>query len=441
MNITGQQAAISGTLGSGTMCNCGTPRGTDLASIETKTAASALNRRVVLKAAAGLSAMAVAVAGGGGGQLARPAIAAAQEKGGTRATRWSPAPSIDAKAGENGDATDDGFRVFQTDYPFFALGASWSASVGLWPIVEVQVSADGETWSDSFQMMADTEDGGRPTREDRLFTPLIFTDATNWVRFRTIDSDGNAGSVDGLAFTYIDASDGPWEQDVADVGSPAPGDADTDVPPRLLSREAWGADESYRYDADGEIWPPSYELVHHIIIHHTDTPTYQDPLVAIRSIYYYHAVDQGWGDIGYNYLVDRNGTIYEGRYGGQNTVGGHSYQYAYGSSGICIIGDYQNQLESDAARAGLVQIVSWVGRDLDPYGAQDFLDVPNLPVICAHRDVNSTACPGDMLYGDLPAIRDLVAATLDSGSLDTGNPGGIAIRDRVIVQTDDGADL
>jgi len=391
------------------------------------------SRRVILRAATGLALLAAGTA------ASRPVSTRAQDAGGTRAGRFVPEPSIDAKAGETDAA---GFRTFTADYPFYALGASWDGAVGTWPVIEVETSVDGETWSATQGLVAATTDGGRPSREGRIFTALTFADGATQVRFRTVDVNGTLGSVDGLSFVYIDASDGPWEYDVTPepAASDTTGGTDTLVPPKLLTREAWGADESYRFDGN-VIWPPEYQEVRHVIIHHTETPTEQDPLVAIRSIYYYHAVEQGWGDIGYNYLVDRNGTIYEGRYGGQDVVGGHSYEYAYGSSGICIIGNYQDHAESDAARAGLVQIAAWAARHLDPLGSEDFHEVPNLPTICAHRDVNATACPGDMLYSDVPYIRTLVAQTLQSGVLDSGAPGGIAVRDRVIVQTDDGAAL
>jgi len=395
-----------------------------------------LDRRVVLKATAAMSAIAAAGGIGAGASRGRNVVLAA-ENGGTRANRFTPSiPRTSIAA-----ASVEEFVTFQADYPFFALGANWTKDVGYWPIVDIQVSTDGITWTETQQLAANSEDGGRPNREDRLFTPLMFTNGESIVRYRTVDAEGNPGTVNGLSFTYIDASDGPWEKDIDGERSFTVAATDDRVPPRIVTREAWNADESYRFDTYGEIWTPKYETVHHVIIHHTDTPTYQDPLVAIRSIYYYHAVDQGWGDIGYNYLVDRNGRIYEGRYGGQNVIGGHSYEYANGSSGICIIGDYQDVAESAASQAGLVTIVSWVGRDLDPFGRQDFLEAPNLPVICAHRDVNSTTCPGNMLYYDIPEIRSLVAATLDAGDLDTNNPGGIAVRDRVIVQTDDGGPL
>ncbi len=395
-----------------------------------------LDRRVVLKATAAMSAIAAAGGIGAGVSKGRN-VALAAESGGTRANRFTPSNLRNSIA----TASVEEFVTFQADYPFFALGANWTKDVGYWPIVDIQVSTDGITWTETQQLAANSEDGGRPNREDRLFTPLMFTNGESIVRYRTVDAEGNPGTVNGLSFTYIDASDGPWEKDLDGGRSFTALTTDDRVPPQIVTREAWNADESYRFDTYGEIWTPEYETVHHVIIHHTDTPTYQDPLVAIRSIYYYHAVDQGWGDIGYNYLVDRNGRIYEGRYGGQNVIGGHSYEYANGSSGICIIGDYQEVAESAASQAGLVTIVSWVGRDLDPFGRQDFLEAPNLPVICAHRDVNSTTCPGNMLYYDIPEIRSLVAATLDAGDLDTNNPGGIAVRDRVIVQTDDGGPL
>ncbi|HEU0163425.1 MAG TPA: hypothetical protein VFQ54_00190, partial [Thermomicrobiales bacterium] len=145
---------------------------------------TAFDRRVVLKATAGLAAMSAM----GGVSVASGATSvAAQEAGGTRASRWTPEPSVDAKAGPDGDAGSDGFRDFETDFPFYALGASWDQSVGLWPVIAVQVSSDGDSWSDTFQLVADAEDGGQPTRDNRIFTPLIFTDGVSWVRFQALD--------------------------------------------------------------------------------------------------------------------------------------------------------------------------------------------------------------------------------------------------------------
>jgi uncharacterized protein YgiM (DUF1202 family) len=386
-----------------------------------------------MKAAAGVAAIAAA---GGIGATARPAVAQDDPERVTRARDWEPPQGTAqvAAAGASGD-----WRGFSSEFPFFAIGASWLASVGLWPVIEVRLSADGNEWSEVYKLAASNDGGGGvDASQERLYTPLIHTYGAQYVQFRTVDIDGVPGDVAGLRFTYIDATDGPWDKDIAAAPATLEVEAtttDTRTPPEIITREQWGANEGYRFASYGEIWPPEYETVHHIIIHHTATPNTQDIPTAVRSIYYYHAVTQGWGDIGYNYLVGRDGRIYEGRYGGQNVIGGHAFQYAVGSSGISIIGDFQTTPVPDSALSGLVAITAWVGRDLDPYGASDFLEAPDLPVISTHRDVNATTCPGDQLYSELPAIRDLVAATLDAGELETPFPGGIVPGDRVMVNT------
>lgn len=398
----------------------------------------AANRRVVLKAAAGMAAL---TASGIGLVPASIRTASSQEGDGTRARRYIPADhGYGAAAAAQGE-----WVTFQAEFPFWALGASWNGDVGTWPIIAVQVSEDGATWSETIDVAASTDDGGQPSRDGRLFTPLIFTYGEQWVRYQTIDRDRAPGEVADLTFVYIDPTDGPWEQDIEAVGSSERLGIladDTLAPPEVITREQWGANEDWRFDGIGEVWPPEYETVSHIIIHHTATANRpSDVPNAIRAIYYYHAVEQAWGDIGYNYLVDHNGRIYQGRFGGQDVIGGHSFQFAVGSSGIATIGNFSSIDITEAAKSALVSICAFVGRDLDPLASADFLEAPDLPIIASHRDVNATTCPGDRLWNDLPEIRTLIAQTLDSGELDTGLPAGIVPGDRVRVQTDDGSNL
>ena len=91
--------------------------------------------------------------------------------------------------------------------------------------------------------------------------------------------------------------------------------------PEVTPRVDWGADESLRYDSTGrEIWPPSFHPIQKVIVHHTATYNDDpDPTRTVRAIYRYHAVDRGWGDIGYNFLIDGAGTVYEGR---------HAFEYS-----------------------------------------------------------------------------------------------------------------
>jgi uncharacterized protein YgiM (DUF1202 family) len=383
-----------------------------------------LDRRIILKAAAGIGTLAAA-----GGFSGLPLSPVGAQESGTRGTRFVPADQAsDFTAAASGE-----WVTFTADYTFTALGASWSGDVGTWPQIEVQLSTDGESWSDTYLLTAQVEDGGPDNRGGRIFTWLILTDGASVVRYRTFDGDYNPAEVADLSLVYIDSSSGPTEDELTGLTAAS---EDTFASPPIINRESWGANESWR------TWAPEYETVQHIIIHHTATSNnVTDWAGAVRSIYYYHAVEQGWGDIGYNYLVSPTGKIYEGRFGGQNVIGGHSYQYAIGSSGICVMGDYSNRDITAASEAALVAIVAWAARDLDPYGSGAFHEAPNLPVIASHRDVSSTSCPGDYLWNDLPEIRDLVASALDEGDLDTGKPGGIVIGDRVTVQTDDGAGL
>lgn len=374
-----------------------------------------LDRRVILKAGASLAAMGLVAQ--------RRELAVAQEAPETLASEWH------AQANTGGfSAAADGAVSFQADFPFSAIAPHWSSEVGYWPLIEARFSADGSNWSDAVQIAASDHDAGRPDREGRIFGKLVFPGQNQFVQYRTLDANGVGADVPDLGFTYIDASPGPTIDDVyAAALEPSL------APPPIISRAAWGANESYRYDSEGLLWPLEYELVEHVIIHHTETPNFQDPLVAIRSVYYYHAITRGWGDIGYNYLVDFMGNVYEGRSGGENVVGGHAYEYAYGSSGIGTMGRFSDENATPEMQAGLVWITAWVGRNLDPYGRSDFKSTEDLATICAHRDVNDSTCPGDLLYGDLPAIRDYVSAVLFEGQTPGASDGDLAPGDTVEV--------
>ena len=80
-------------------------------------------------------------------------------------------------------------------------------------------------------------------------------------------------------------------------------------------------------------------------IHHTvNANTYTSAQVPalLRGIYAYHTQSRGWRDIGYNYLVDRFGRIWEGRYGGVGSpvVGAHTLGYNEVSFAMSAIGNF-----------------------------------------------------------------------------------------------------
>jgi len=223
--------------------------------------------------------------------------------------------------------------------------------------------------------------------------------------------------------------------------SPAKASAATAaLQPSVISRAGWSADESLRFDATGkESWPPAFYPVQKLIVHHTDTQNSDpNPPATIRSIYYYHAVTQGWGDIGYNFLIDESGRVYEGRHSqnswdpaaypsgptgadanGNGVTAAHAQGFNSGTVGIALLGTLTNQDATPAARDALERLLAWEAsaHGVDPQGSALFTNPVSgtqatFPNIAGHRDVNATECPGVAFYATLPAIRADVAARL-----------------------------
>jgi hypothetical protein len=207
----------------------------------------------------------------------------------------------------------------------------------------------------------------------------------------------------------------------------------------LRTRADWGADESLRFDATGaEIWPPAFFPVQRLTVHHTATEGAADgtdPAAVVRAIYRYHAVDLGFGDLGYQLLVDRDGCVYEGRHSGPDGTpvyagrrpgvapaavnGGHTAGFNAGNVGVALIGDHDVAAPTPAALRATVAVLAALARDsaLDPRGTGIYVNpisgaTREVPMISGHRDWLATACPGGLLYALLPSLRERVAALL-----------------------------
>ena len=334
-----------------------------------------------------------------------PPAAAQSDAGLTRSSRWVEAEEVGvARAEAIGEIVPEPI-VFATPWPATAVAPHWSGKERPGATIELAYSADGERWSDPLTVGEDG-DSGRPGKGGRRYGPPIVTGQAAFVRYRSFNAAGRPAAILGLAWESIDAAVGPGSLVTAQEAAATPSAGN----PPVITRAAWGADESLRFANGWEIWPPEYAPVAHAIVHHSDTVNYEDPLVAIRSIYYYHAVTRGWGDIGYNRLVDYLGNVYEGRAGGEGVVGGHAAGYNVGTFGVCTIGRFHGEEPTPEMGRALVAAVAWATRALDPLAEAPFADIAGLPTICAHRDVNPTSCPGDALYADLGWLREEVAA-------------------------------
>src|SRR5581483_1690954 len=81
----------------------------------------------------------------------------------------------------------------------------------------------------------------------------------------------------------------------------------------------------------------------------------------VRGIELYHVRANGWNDIGYNFLVDRYGQIFEGRAGGvdRNVIGAHAEGFNTGSVGVAVLGNYSSASLTPAAERSLVKLLAW----------------------------------------------------------------------------------
>ena len=188
------------------------------------------------------------------------------------------------------------------------------------------------------------------------------------------------------------------------------------VTPPIVPRASWGADERIRRA------PPSYATgVRFSIVHHTagrNDYSRAEAAAIVKGIQLFHVQGNGWNDIGYNFLVDRFGTVYEGRFGGveRNVVGAHAQGFNTGSVGIALLGTYEDASPSAAAQDAIARLIAWRldVAHVDPTAFLTFISGGSdrysigVPVllngVSGHRDTGFTACPGNVLYGRLAAI-------------------------------------
>ncbi|HWJ50323.1 MAG TPA: N-acetylmuramoyl-L-alanine amidase [Solirubrobacteraceae bacterium] len=231
------------------------------------------------------------------------------------------------------------------------------------------------------------------------------------VRLHLVDASGGIGAR-RLALTPIAAA--------AALPLAAPVYAAGPGQPPIIARRAWARRVSPPRVA------PAYGAVRMAFVHHTENPNGYLPgevPAMLRAIYAFHRYVNGWNDIGYNFVVDLYGRIFEARAGGidEPVVGAHAGGYNLASTGVAVLGSFMSVPISSAARGALERLLAWKlalhgvsaqGRTtvrVNPAGAvySRFRAGAHvsLPRIAGHRDGDSTDCPGNVLYGELPGIR------------------------------------
>ncbi len=328
-------------------------------------------------------------------------------------------------------------KALRAPLDFTAVGPHWMAQTPDGTSFEfaLSTSADGRQWSDYHPITAD------PHMQPRQFMPdgspnpsygdtvghLIHRSRGDgrFVRFRlTFSRDSIAApppSLQRLTLSFIDSRvPGPLAESGPDTdGSSSQLRGGGFPKPPVNSRVAWGAA------------PPNctyaYCNVTHLAVHHTAGQGeyacngFDECATDVRAIQAFHMNTNGWCDVGYNYLASSDGQLWEGRGGGDDVRGAHD-GFNCGSMGVANMGYYHppyNQEWTEAQLDAVAELATWKadqkGIDPEGFGFYEGLGA-NMDNIYGHRDVSSTACPGDTLYPRLGELRSRVVEKLSGGS-------------------------
>ncbi|WP_461082454.1 peptidoglycan recognition protein family protein [Streptomyces deserti] len=191
--------------------------------------------------------------------------------------------------------------------------------------------------------------------------------------------------------------------------------------PGIVTRRGWGANEKLREKKFVYTKKVKAAFVHHTASGNNYRCSQAPSL--IRGIYRYHVKSMGWRDIGYNFVIDKCGRIYEGRAGGvaKPVLGAHTLGFNSNSMGIAVIGSYGSTKPSSSAVKAIARLTAWKlglygmnpkGKTyLKSGGGNLYRKGKNvrLNVISGHRDGFATECPGGKLYGKLGSARKTAA--------------------------------
>jgi N-acetylmuramoyl-L-alanine amidase len=308
---------------------------------------------------------------------------------------------------------------------FSSVGVTWAQGEVDDVVVQLRVKdADGD-WGTWTTLDADdveqTPSPATPEDDARGGTAPYWTGEAHGIE---VIVQGAGGAVpDDVKVALIDPGESPADSLTRPAAATDEAHAGDAMPP-VYSRAQWGADESIR------TWDPEYaSTLKAATLHHTaDRNTYTaDEVPAImRSIYAYHTLTREWGDIGYNVIVDRFGRMFEGRAGGLSStvIGAHAGGFNTYTFGVSMLGNYDLVPVPQAVVNSVSEIIAWKFGlyNVPARGTTTLISggggtsrtvagtAVSLPTIFGHRDVGSTACPGQYGYARLNEIRDRVAA-------------------------------
>jgi len=302
--------------------------------------------------------------------------------------------------------------------PFGLVGVTWPYRTSSAQVeVKVRVQRNG-TWSAWQKLPVEDEHGPDPAAKEgreRSGTEPLWVGDAGGVEASLTTTDGT--TVEDAKIALIQPGTSPADTEPQPTTT-ASTDATSGAPypiPAIIGRPGWGADERLRSHNGAACAKPKYtSTVQAAFVHHTadrnDYTRAQVPAM-IRSMYAYHVKSRGWCDLGYNFLVDKFGRAWEGRYGGKQlpVLGAHTGGFNSNSFGVSLIGNYETTAPSAQILEMTARIIAWKldANYRSPLGTV-VLAGTKLNTVSGHRDTKATACPGDNVYSKLSWLRQRI---------------------------------
>jgi putative cell wall-binding protein len=315
--------------------------------------------------------------------------------------------------------------------PFSMIGFELPAQAE----VEFRTSVDGHDWSgwEAAEELDEEPDPGTP--EELGASPARFSDPAwvgeaEYVQLRVAGASSDDVAVHlidsmGLGRTLLERAGDALAAVVRGTAQPVAAAIDA---PTVVSRSQWGADESFRSGTTSYAANARVAVVHHTAS--SNDYSRDQARGVVQGIYSYHTRTLGWNDVGYNLLIDRYGTIYEGRHGGleRAVVGAHAGGWNTGTFGVALIGQHHSGASPSyapataAAISSLIEVLAWkldvhhidaAGTATLTSGGASSSRYPKgheltVPTIIGHTTLSNTACPGSDVLAQLDWIRQQV---------------------------------
>jgi SpoIID/LytB domain protein len=333
-------------------------------------------------------------------------------------------------------------EVIETE-PFGLVGLSWDTPPPAGSQVKVRVR-QGDGWT-SWLPIPWHDDHGPDTgtteaQQVRQGSDPMLTGESDAVQVWVQSPDGQAPG--NAQVHLVDTDDVGIQQSGLAQASAAPG-----MPP-IITRAQWGADESQRNRDPIYCDAVKVGFVHHTVSSSTYTP--EEAAAQVRNLYAWYTEGLKYSDMAYNYLIDRFGRLYEGRYGGLDkcVVGGHTAGLNTNSFAVSAMGNFDEynppDAQMDTMKESIAQLMAWkLGlTKRDPAGKDSLISNGSLGSgyweagqtatinrVSGHRDAGNTACPGQYLYAHVGEIRARASEIYKNGG--GGGSAGTEIPDLI----------